>query len=458
MVATPWGNSDSLRERRLRPGPGTPREEVAANQRARLFGAMVASVADRGYLATSVNDLVELSGVSSRSFYDLFADKQACFLATMEAIIEAAIAFTAQSAGEAIGEPQPGGVRLPAVDELTGRGWEERARIGFDAFATMVASQPAAARLVLVESFAAGSDVLVPLREAVAGFESLVADLLEQSPERAGMPPELVIAIVGAAQEIARTRLREGHEAELGAAIEELWQLLVTYRPPPEPLRLLGRPPKAGPEPIDAHEHAERALRAFAAVAAEQGYAETTVEAVLRRAQMSATTFYSHFHGKEDAMLAAIDSFGAQIIAAVLPAVRRSPGWGEGIRAGVGALCNFLASRPSLARLMMVEVYAAGPAAIERRAEVLAPLAAQLEPGAELSPSTPALAAEAIGGAAYTLIYRRIEEAGPEALPALAPILTYLALDPFLGPAEAARLANSEVRARRPAAGRQPPA
>src|SRR5262245_42245728 len=98
MVATPWGNSTSLRERRLRPGPGTPRAEVIENQRSRFYGAMVASVAERGYVATSVNDLVEISGVSSRTFYDLFEDKQACFLATMEAIIEAAIGYTAQSA------------------------------------------------------------------------------------------------------------------------------------------------------------------------------------------------------------------------------------------------------------------------------------------------------------------------------------------------------------------------
>ena len=74
MVATPWGQSGELRDRRLRPGPGTPREDVLANQRQRLFGAMVASVAERGYVATTVNDLAEISGVSSRTFYDFFPD------------------------------------------------------------------------------------------------------------------------------------------------------------------------------------------------------------------------------------------------------------------------------------------------------------------------------------------------------------------------------------------------
>ena len=60
MVRTPWGNADQLRGRMLPPGPGRPREEVARNQRERLFGAMVACVAEKGYEATTVADLLEL--------------------------------------------------------------------------------------------------------------------------------------------------------------------------------------------------------------------------------------------------------------------------------------------------------------------------------------------------------------------------------------------------------------
>src|SRR5215475_148994 len=143
MVATPWGDSSELREKRLRPGPGVPRDEVLDNQRQRLFGAMVASVSERGYIATTVNDLSEISGVSSRTFYDLFPDKKACFLATLEAIIEAAAAFALQSAGEKLENATPAGVRLPAGPDGTGGSWEQQARFGFDAFARMIALQPA---------------------------------------------------------------------------------------------------------------------------------------------------------------------------------------------------------------------------------------------------------------------------------------------------------------------------
>src|ERR1700749_118279 len=136
MVAAPWGDSDALRERRLRPGPGAPRDRVAANQRQRLFGAMVASVSERGYIATAVNDLVEISGVSSRTFYDVFPDKKACFLATLEAIIEAGAAFSIQDNGEGLEPGAPAGVPLPAGPDDDGS-WEQRARFGFEAFARM---------------------------------------------------------------------------------------------------------------------------------------------------------------------------------------------------------------------------------------------------------------------------------------------------------------------------------
>ncbi len=88
MVRTPWGDAASLRERQLRPGRGTPRPEAERNQRERLFAAIVATVAEKGYEATTVADLVKLSGVSRSAFYRHFEDKQACFLAAVEAVVE----------------------------------------------------------------------------------------------------------------------------------------------------------------------------------------------------------------------------------------------------------------------------------------------------------------------------------------------------------------------------------
>ena len=448
MVATPWGNSETLRDRRLRPGPGVPREDVIENQRERLFGAMVASVAERGYAATTVSDLVELSGVSSRSFYDLFADKQACFIAALEAIIQAAMVFVAQSVGESIGASPPAGIRIPA-EPAAAPSWDEQARRGFAAFAEMIEVHSAAARMALVEVYSAGPEAVAPLEQAERNFEALIRTLLEQSPERAGMPEELITALIGAHQETARTRLRRGTPNELAPLAGELWELALAYRPPPEPLRFSGRVPKAQPETLDGLDHAERALRALAIVVAEHGYAETTVDDVLKRAQMSATTFYAHFSGKEDAMLAAIDTACAQAIAAAMPAFSRQAEWADGIRAAYGALLNFLASQPALAKLITVDVYTAGDAAIERREVATRPLATLIENNTSAWVNMPPVVYETIAGGVFHLLHRTAREQGTSALPRLAPMLTYLALFPFLGAEEACDVANGPGTGRR---------
>ncbi len=426
MVVTPWGDSDSLRGRRLPPGPGGVREEVERNQRERLFGAMVAVVAEKGYDATTVADLAEVSGVSTRTFYDLFADKRACFLATMEGIIQAAVATAATVIG----------------DEKLG-GWEERARAGSRSFAEMVVAQPAAARICLIEAHVAGGEALAPIEAAVAGFEALSKQMVAQSPERAQMPAEMIAAYTGAIEEVVRMRLLAGKQAGLPGMMDELWDLFVSYRPPPTPLRLAGRLPPPRTESLEAHDHAERALRAFAIVASERGYADTTVGQVVKRAQMSATTFYAHFRGKEDAMLAALDSAGAQMGAAIQPAVRRAPDWPQAVRAGLGALFSFLASRPALARLVTVEVYAAGATALERRIGYLEPLEKLIAEGGGSSGEFP-ITVDLIAGVVYSLSYRTIRESGPQALPRLAPLCTYLALAPFIGPEQASAAANEE--------------
>jgi AcrR family transcriptional regulator len=412
----------------LPPGPGTPAGDVAQNQRERLFGAMVASVATRGYAATRVTDLIKLSGVSRRSFYDLFPDKEACFRAVVRELVSKSMALT---------------------EEIPGSG-SERARQRFEALTAMVTAQPAAARLCLIEAYAAGEEATEPLEEALVTLERRMQVGLADSPQGAGAPPEMITALVGAALEVVRTRLRERRESELTELSPGLIEFLLSYHAPPHPLRLTSRPPAAAPETIGGHDHAERALRAFAVVVAERGYANTTIEQVVKRASMSPTTFYANFDGKEDALRAAIDRAGAQVTAAVLPAFRRQPDWPGAVRAAFGALFNFLASRPALAHLMMVDVYAAGPEAIERRDGALRPLEAIFEGGRQRVPQVPSIALEAIFGGIYWLANRQVRESGPQSLPALAPLCAYLALAPFIGPDRAAEAASGDTRSRAP--------
>jgi AcrR family transcriptional regulator len=427
MVDTPWGPSESLHTRKLHPGPGTPAEEVSRNQRERLFGAMVAGVAERGFSETRIADLVEVAGLSRNSFYALFPDKESCFIAALEAMVSTGFAYASAATA-----PSPGG-----------RGtWRDQVTAVVAAFAQMVVAQPAAARMLLLGVHAAGPAALSHLDTAFEGFEALGDERRREHPELVGLPDEVITAVTGAVQEIARTRLREHREDQMPRLVPALADLIASYPPPPEPLRLTTRPPAFAPETIDAHDRGERAIRAFTAVVAERGYANTTITEIVKRASMSPTTFYANFGGKEGVLMAAIDSVGAQTLAATIPAFRRNPDWAHGIRAAFGAFFNFLASRPALARLMLVEVYAAGPQAMKRREDALAPLAALLGEGHARAPDVTPLAAEAIAGGVIALSRKQIRDTGPEDLPQLAPISTYLTLAPFIGAEAACRAAN----------------
>lgn len=258
------------------------------------------------------------------------------------------------------------------------------------------------------------------------------------------MPAGLVSARIGGVLEIVRSRLRTGNEGELAALAPDIVNLAIADRPPPEPLRLSVRTPKAKPESLDAADHSERAIRAFALLCAERGYPNVKVDDILRLASMSPTTFYANFSGREDLLAAAIDQACAQAVAAVVPAFNRHDSLPDAIRAGFGALLNFLASRPALTKLVTVEVYAAGDAAIERRIEGLAPLSALLVNNTTMWSSTPPIVYEMISGGVAHLLHDTVRNDGPQALPALAPLCTYLSLSPFLGPEESCAAANGD--------------
>jgi AcrR family transcriptional regulator len=417
MIATPWGDSESLRERKLRPGGAQPRDEAAENQRTRIYGALVASTAERGYQGTRLEDLVEISGVSMRSFYELFADKEAAFVAALEQLLPAAV-------GEVF-DPGRGG---------WGEGFAER--IG--ALATGFEAQAPAARMCLLEAYVAGPRAAELLEREIVEAEGLVRKRLRESPDRSAMPPEMATAAVGAILEVLRGHFmrRAGRLADL---LPSLVSLLLDFRPPTRPLRSAARPPEVRPEAAEASDHAERAVRAFEALLTEQRYAELTMEQVANRAKMSRRTLYANFADRERLLAAAINSACAQVSAVTLPAYHRHDIPQDGLRAALGALVAFLASRPNLTHLLLVAAYEGGEPALRRRSRGLRPLFSLLK-GVSATPPGSALTAielEAVFGAIFGLLRRRFLGAGPAALVSLGPICTYILLAPLVGPEQA---------------------
>lgn len=423
MVRTPWGDAEELRARMLRPGGGVPPEEVAKSQRERLFAATVATVAEKGFQATSVADLVELSGVSRSDFYEHFANKEACFLASLGEMLE--------------------GVGETIAQNYDGEGSALRT------FIELIVAQPAAAQVCFVEAYAAGPEARRMIAQAVANGEAVYEYAFAAAhQEGAPMPREIVQAIVGGLMNVIHTRLYRGEAGALPELSDQLRNWSLDYQAPPLPLRGT-RHRQVAAQKFEGYNEVERICRATADVIAEKGYAETSTAEIAEHAHISLKTFYEHFANKEEAVVATLDASGALMLAVVGPAARRAEDWRHGVRETYEAMCSFLAAEPAFARLVTTEVYAAGPKALERRDRVIDSLKAMLAPGYEEHPETPAVAAEAIGGAIYALLRGQIHNGGPRSLPGIVPFATYLTIEPFVGPYEAAVIASDDRRRRK---------
>jgi AcrR family transcriptional regulator len=424
MTSTPWGDATKLRARRLRPGPGADPAAVTRNQRERMHAAIVAAVAENGYEATRVADVVKLSGVSRSAFYKHFEDKLDCFLATLDEI-----ARMAQAELERRYDAD-----LP---------WEERLRTVADGFLDLLLEQPAAARFCLVEVYAAGEPAVERLDRAATAVEDLVKSAFDDSPDHEKMPRDVVRAIVGGIRKTVHTRVRRGEQADL---IDQLPQLIdwgLGYRTPPEKLKRPRRKPDRGAAPpTDTELPRERLITAVTATIAAHGYADATIIEIAERASASLSTFYGNFENKEEALLAALDRQREQSVTATAAAVEAAPDWQTSVREGLDALFGFLAAEPEASSVAIVDAFTAGAQGLEGGDQTIWAFHSFLEGGRELAPDTGPLVPEAIGNAVYSLVYEQIRTDRADRLRELTPVATFLCLAPFTGAATACAVAN----------------
>jgi AcrR family transcriptional regulator len=400
---------------------------VERHQRERLFGATVAVVAERGYEATRVEDILVVAGVSRNSFYKHFSNKRDCFIATLEGIVE----FTAP--------------HVLGVFEETPGPWDRKLAAMLDTLAAVLLEQRAMARVAWVEVHVAGAEALDVVERLDRSIEDVVCQALEDSPERAGMPREIVAAVVGGVRKIVHTRVREDRIDELPELMPALFEWMLSYETPPEPLR---RPRRVPPEFVaprpEPHDARERILVAVTELVAEHGYQELAITAIAAHASVSLTTFYAHFDGKEAALLATLADIQQRVFTATAMQFATAPDWPRAVRASGRAFIGFLATDPALAHFGGVEVWAASPAGLDLRAQGMAVFGTLLEDGFRQYPDTNSVAAEAIGATVDALLFTWLRHKGAERLYEIAPTGAFIALAPFLGTKRACEVANSE--------------
>ncbi|MEX2448133.1 MAG: helix-turn-helix domain-containing protein [Solirubrobacterales bacterium] len=205
-----------------------------------------------------------------------------------------------------------------------------------------------------------------------------------------------------------------------------------------------------GPEPVSrdaaAADQRRRILAATAELIAEQGYQETTIETIVRRAKVGYATFYKHYPDKEAAFLALLDAAFERGCARVEDAYRREEGpWPDKVGAALGTLFADVAADPAAAHACLVEAVAAGPEAAARHEAALKRLAPLLKPGRELNPRQavlPETLEETLAGGIVWVLGQRLLGGETDKLRGMLPETIEFVLRPYVGEEEAAREAG----------------
>ncbi len=417
-------------------------QQIALHQRSRLQGAMVAAVAQNGYANTTIKQLVSLAGVSKRTFYKLFADKEQCFLATYDLIA----AMASERISRAYREQHD---------------WREQLRAAFECFAEILGEQPAASHLVLVDALGVGHRVLEHRERVVSEFELMLAQSFERAPEHALVSPTTIHAIVTGTRRVAYRRLLAGEPEQLGEVIGELLDWALHYHAPGvvPPVRPPFPAPRTTPSlhqtlqestiaPLNPAQargkltHRERILHAVASLASEGGYQALSIPAISTRAGTSNEAFYKHFTDKQDAFLTAFDEAARRATIPTAQAFQSAPNWPAAVHAALGTLLEYIVSDHVYTRLAFFDIVTAGAAGSDRAEQSLDTFASMLAPGFQQHPHVPAVVGEAIIGGLWNIIQREVAYGRSHQLPQLTPELTYITLTPFIGARAAAHAAG----------------
>ncbi len=187
-------------------------------------------------------------------------------------------------------------------------------------------------------------------------------------------------------------------------------------------------------------------IAAVTKAAAEYGYDALTVELVLRRSDLNEDTFYAHFDDIRAALLAAQERFIERLWAHAMEDCDVERDWPSRVKAALDAALRFLTEAPVHARVFTVEVAGSGPVATERQQALIRRLASRLREGRARYPlgaSLPESTEQSLIGGITSLISGHLLAEEADLLLTLEPEFLELLLTPYLGSAEARRLAQA---------------
>jgi AcrR family transcriptional regulator len=185
-------------------------EEVLRDQRERLLAAVPGVVAERGYEATSVADIVKAAAVSRNAFYKNFSGKLECFSMAHETGHDRLFEVLVQPCDEAA-----------TIEERV----ERSLAAGLDA----LAAEPEVARLLFVEAPSAGEEIALRYHEWLGRYGTLLRFVAPEMPSGAQPAPEVEGVIVGGIASRVASEVLNGRAAKLSELAAPLVEYVLAF-------------------------------------------------------------------------------------------------------------------------------------------------------------------------------------------------------------------------------------
>jgi AcrR family transcriptional regulator len=215
-------------------------EQVLADQRQRLVAAVPGVVAEHGYEAMSVADIVKRAAVSRNAFYNNFGDKQECFAAAHELGHEQLLEILTRPCEE-------GGTVVE---------WAERS---LAAALEALSSDPDMARLLFVEApSSAGEEIALRYHEWLGRYGALLRGAAPQAAPAPGPVAEMDQVIVGGIASRIASEVLKGGGAELELLTAPLTEYVLTFYGPTQPDPQAAKVVALDPEPASEYAEARR--------------------------------------------------------------------------------------------------------------------------------------------------------------------------------------------------------
>jgi AcrR family transcriptional regulator len=169
---------------------GLPRGHVTEIQRARMLSAAVDAIEENGYARLTVAQVISRAKVSRKTFYDLFVDREDCFLAVFERTLEQ--------------------VKARVVEAFEGESsWRDAVRAGLAALLVFVDEEPELARLCVVDALGGGPRVLEKRAQVLVELREVIDRGREATSVRNEPPGVTAEGVIGAVFAVVHTRLLE---------------------------------------------------------------------------------------------------------------------------------------------------------------------------------------------------------------------------------------------------------